>query len=229
VRRSFEVLGARLRVTAWWNGAAADRLLDERHAGLGERAIRFLRACHWLTLPEVTFSEFGERGSIDILGGHEPTRSVLVGEVKGSIGSIEETNRRLDVKERLAWKLGRERFGWKPATVSRVLILPEDSTVRRVVLRHAETMAAAYPARSREFRTWVRHPAGRIAALWFLSEVAGSDRDSTADVGDSSAERARSQPPTVDGITPPETGIRLLSATDDGKRPAYFADLTQDD
>lgn len=38
VRRVFTAAGANARLTAWWNGAAADRLLDERHARLVERA-----------------------------------------------------------------------------------------------------------------------------------------------------------------------------------------------
>jgi transcriptional regulator with XRE-family HTH domain len=175
-RRIHEALGAQLKLRAWWNGAAADRLLDERHAALVERAIRVLTARGWAVLPEVTFSEFGERGSIDIFGGHATSRSLLVGEVKGSIGALEETNRLLDVKTRLAPALAKGRFDWQPASVSRVLILPDDRTVRRIIDRHRGTMAAKYPLRSREFRAWLREPAGSVAAIWFLSEVAGSDR-----------------------------------------------------
>jgi hypothetical protein len=43
----------------------------------------------------------GERGSIDILAAHDACRAVFVGEVKSEWGSMEETNRRLDVKVRL--------------------------------------------------------------------------------------------------------------------------------
>jgi transcriptional regulator with XRE-family HTH domain len=175
-RRVFEALGAQLKVRAWWNGATADRLLDERHAALVERAIRVLSARAWRVLPEVTYSEFGERGSVDIFAGHEPTRCLLVGEVKGSLGSLEETNRLLDVKARLAPKLAADRFDWEPVSVSRVLVLPDDRTVRRIVDRHRETMAAKYPLRSRGFRAWLRAPSGSVAAIWFLSEIAGSDR-----------------------------------------------------
>jgi hypothetical protein len=58
VRQSFAGLSASVRVTSWWNGAAADRLLDDRHAALAERAISvILRGHGWVTLPEVTFSE----------------------------------------------------------------------------------------------------------------------------------------------------------------------------
>ncbi len=54
--------------------------------------------------------------------------------------------------------------------------------MRRVIEKHHETMAAVYPARSREFRAWLKQPSGRIAAIWFLSEVAVSDRIRLASV-----------------------------------------------
>jgi hypothetical protein len=113
---------------------------------------------------------------IDILAGYPTTRVALVAEVKASLGSVEETNRVLDMKERLAAKLVRERFGWRPDVTSRVLILPEDSTLRRLIEKHHETMAAVYPAHSREFRASLKQPSERMAAIWFLSEVAVGDR-----------------------------------------------------
>jgi hypothetical protein len=118
----------------------------------------------------VTFSEYGERGSIDILAWHAATRSLLVCEVKSTLGSLEETSRMLDVKERLAPGIGRRPFGVAASTISRVLILPDDTTVRRIVAAHHATLAATYPARGREFRVWLHAPSGRIRAIWFLSD-----------------------------------------------------------
>lgn len=175
VRRVFAAAGGRAHVTAWWNGAAADRLLDERHAALVERALVVLSARQWLTAVEVSFSEYGERGSMDILGGHLPSRTVVVCEVKTAFGSLEEINRVLDIKERLAPKLALARFGWRPIAVSRLLILPADMTVRRTVDRHRQTMASLYPARSREVRAWLRKPDGPLRGLWFLSEARGRE------------------------------------------------------
>ncbi len=43
-------------------GAALDRLLDQRHAGLVERSIVVQRSYGWRCETEVTFSEYGERG-----------------------------------------------------------------------------------------------------------------------------------------------------------------------
>jgi transcriptional regulator with XRE-family HTH domain len=178
LRSAFGAIGAKVFLNAWWNGAGLDRLLDERHAALVERCVAVLRNQGWRTEVEVTFSVFGERGSIDVLGGHDATRSVVVIEVKASIGSLEETNRTFDLKVRHAHELAEDRFGWRPTTVSRVLVVPEDSTVRRVIRAHAATLESAYPARGRAVRRWLRAPTGRIRGIWFLSEQrAASVRD----------------------------------------------------
>ncbi len=79
--------------------------------------------------------------------------------------------RPLDVKCRLARGIARDRFGWQAAGISRLVVMPEDSTVRRQVTRHARIMDVSLPHRSREVRQWLRSPEGRRAGLWFLSEV----------------------------------------------------------
>jgi hypothetical protein len=124
----------------------------------------------WETTIELTFSEYGERGSIDIFGHRRSARAVAVCEVKSTFGALEELNRSLDVKVRLAPKLCRDRFGWTPDHVARLLIVPEVSSVRRVVAAHRATMDSLYPARSREVRNWLRRPVGSIAGIWFLSD-----------------------------------------------------------
>jgi hypothetical protein len=182
VRSIFESFGARARLTVYWNGAELDRLIDQDHAALVERVVSVLRGLGWTVLTEVTFSEFGERGSIDALAWHEKARIVLVVEVKASWGSVEGTNRSLDAKVRLAPKIGQDRFGITPTAVGRLLVFPDESTHRRVAERHAATLATVYPARGRDVRRWLRRPAGPFAGLWFLSfrsHPAGDDHDSS--------------------------------------------------
>lgn len=176
-RRVFDALGGRARIAVWWRGAAADRLLDERHAALVDRVVRSLAASRWNPHVEVSFAKFGERGSIDVLGLRPQVLGAAVFEIKGSIGSIEEMNRSLDAKLRLAPGIVEERFGWRPELVAKVLVLPADRTVRRIVDRHAATMQAAYPARTVEVRRWLRKPSGNLRGLWFLSEVRDTDSD----------------------------------------------------
>jgi hypothetical protein len=176
IRQILTALGGRARLSVWYHGALAERLLDERHARIGERSMQLIQRREFVTASEVTYSEFGERGSIDVLAGYEATGAALVGEVKATIGSLEDTNRQLDVKVRLGPKIVKATFGWWPKFVARVLIVPDDRTIRRIIDSHSATMSAVYPARSREFRAWLRSPTEPISAIWFLSEVAPGDR-----------------------------------------------------
>lgn len=170
VRRVLDAEGGRARLVPWWNGAAADRLLDERHAQLVERVVATLRALAWRVEVEVSFSEYGERGSIDVFAWHHAERALAVCEVKSAIGSLEETNRALDVKARLAPTVAFDRFGWRPAVIARLLILPRSNTVRRTIDAHASTMATLYPGRGREVRAWLRQPSTPLRAIWFVSD-----------------------------------------------------------
>lgn len=174
-RRIFAAAGGRAHLSVWWNGAAADRILDERHAAIVERVLAVLRRRGWTTAVEVSFSEYGERGSIDVLAAKERQLAVAVCEIKSDVGSLEETNRLLDVKARLAPVIAQKRFAWRPRVVGRILIVPGTSSIRRIVAAHGLTMASAYPAGSREVRAWLRAPIAPIRALWFLSEVGASN------------------------------------------------------
>jgi len=169
IRDHFARLGARARIVVWWNGAALDRLLDEEHASLVERAIALQGRLGWRCAAEVTFSEYGERGSIDIFSAHDQPSAVLVNEVKSDWGSVEETLRRLDVKTRLAPLLAERKFGFRPTSVGRVLILPDTRTARRIAERHTATLATALPDRNREVRAWLRKPSGPLRGLWFVA------------------------------------------------------------
>ena len=152
-----------------WRGGLLDRILDERHAALVERVTALLRASGWEVRVEVSFSHFGERGSFDVLAWHAATRSLVAIEVKSELTAIEATLRAFDIKRRLAGVIARERFGWDPASVSCLLVLPEDSTVRRRIAEHAGTFASAFPTPGSKVRGWLRRPVGSINAVWLSS------------------------------------------------------------
>jgi len=152
-------------------GANEDRLIDERHATLSGGCASWLTSLDWLMRSEVSYSEWGERGSVDLLAWHAATRSLIVIEIKTELASIESTLRKLDEKARLASAIVRP-FGWQPASVSRLLVLPEDRTQRRRVVAHASILEAAYPLRTRAIRTWCKAPAGSMAGLMFLASPA---------------------------------------------------------
>ena len=181
VRRYFARLGAKAQLNISWEGAALDRLLDERHAQVVDAVARVLRGYGFQVMTEYSFNDYGDRGSIDVFGASDEARAVFVGEAKSEWGSLEETLRRQDVKRRLAPKLAAEAFGWSPQAIANVLAFPDESTARRIAVRYNAALGG-YPARSREVRAWLRQPTGNFAGIWFLS-TAGLDRHGNADSG----------------------------------------------
>lgn len=159
-QRIAKALDADMELTLRWRGGWLDRLLDERHAGLVGATADRLGADGWKVQLEVTYSHFGERGSIDLLAFERRTRTLLVGEVKSEIGTAEGTVRKHDEKARLAPRTARERFGWVAQRTARILVLPADSTPRRQVERHAAVFDRAYPLRGRALLAWLRDPSG---------------------------------------------------------------------
>jgi hypothetical protein len=169
VERCLAVLGAELEVRVIYRGAEADRLIDRVHSMIVGRAVAVLRGFGWEARTEVSFSEWGERGSYDILAWHEPSETLLVTEVKSELVTVEGTLRPLDVKLRLAASIARQRFGWQARAVGEVLVLPEDRTARRQVTAAAAVLRAALPNTSRDIRSWLRDPSGAITGIWFIS------------------------------------------------------------
>ena len=120
-------LGASVNVRVLWHGEGLDRLLDAAHATITDMVLRLLRDEGWEVATEVTFNEYGERGSIDILAFHPASRSLVVIEIKSVVPDLGEMLATLDRKVRFAAKVARNR-GWHPDTVSRVLVFPDDRT-----------------------------------------------------------------------------------------------------
>jgi hypothetical protein len=112
---------------------------------------------------------YGERGSIDVLGWHRATGTLLVVEVKSSIASVEELLRRLDAKARLAPAVALERWGVRSQRASRLVVRPEDRTERRRVARQAAVLDQALPDRGRDVSRWLSEPDGGLAGLLFMT------------------------------------------------------------
>jgi transcriptional regulator with XRE-family HTH domain len=169
VRAICGALDARYEGVITWRGGAIDRLLDERHAQLVQTVAARLDRIGWHVDLEVTFNHYGDRGSIDVLATRERSRTALIVEVKTELTAIDETIRRLDVKERLGSTIVIDRHGWRPRSVGRVIALLETSTNRRRVAAHASTFQIAFPARGSEMWSWLRQPLGRVSGLLVLS------------------------------------------------------------
>ncbi len=102
VRRLAASLEADLEMRLRWRGEGLDRLMDQAHAGLVERVVRLLQDEGWETAVEVSFSIFGERGSMDVLARHGRTGAFLVVEVKSVVPDSQAMLHALDRKTRLA-------------------------------------------------------------------------------------------------------------------------------
>jgi transcriptional regulator with XRE-family HTH domain len=111
-------LGATVDVRLRWNAEGLDRLLDEAHARLVDAFVLVLRASGWEVAVEVSFSMWGERGSIDIMAFHRATGIVLVVEVKSVVPDSQAALHGLDRKARLAPEIAGER-GWNCRGVAR--------------------------------------------------------------------------------------------------------------
>src|SRR5687768_11921817 len=102
LRRICEPLDVDLHVYGRWRGGELDRLLDAGHAALQSTFKELLEIAGWIVRAEVTFSRFGERGSIDLLAFHLASGTLLVIEIKTMIADVQGLLRPIDMKVRLA-------------------------------------------------------------------------------------------------------------------------------
>ena len=207
LRAVAQALDARMEVDLCWKGGALDRLLDERHAALVGATVSMLAHRGWRTQVEVSYSHFGERGSIDVVGWHVESDTLLVVEVKTELVSVEATLRKLDEKVRLApvvvpWpdtqsaSVADQLPPRRPRSIGRLLLLPATTTSRRRVARHAPVLDTALPMRGEEIRGWLRRPTGAAAGI-ILIEMAPHIRGADARSGAASPHRVRSAAPRL--------------------------------
>jgi transcriptional regulator with XRE-family HTH domain len=174
IRAIGEAVGVLIDLQPRWRGGELDRLLGARHSALHEAvATRFANLPGWTAVPEVTFSEYGERGAIDVLAWHAPTRTLLVIELKTELVDVQELLGTLDRKRRLARKIAGDR-GWHPTEVGVWVILAGHRTNRRRVDEHRTVLRAALPADGRTMNAWLLAPRGPVAALSFWPYSTGA-------------------------------------------------------
>jgi transcriptional regulator with XRE-family HTH domain len=162
-----EALDGQLDLDFRWRGADLDRLVDADHAAVQAALTALYRRASWETAVEATFSQFGERGSIDVLAWHPGTSQVAVNEVKVTVPEAGTTLEGLDRKARLAPLVARDQ-GWTCHGVSRFLVVADRSTARRRVAA-ATVFDAALPLRGAACTDWIRSPNQPVKGLFFLS------------------------------------------------------------
>lgn len=170
-RRIARALEISLSFEPRWRGGESARLLDADHAATVNDIVRILRAGGWEVAVEYTFNHVGERGALDIVAWHAPSRCLLLVEVKSRLLDTQATLATLDRKARLVPMLLARDRGWTAASVGVVLAMPGSTANRSAVARHAATFASALPDRAAAVRSWLRRPRGRLAAVWFLSNT----------------------------------------------------------
>lgn len=180
LRKVAATLEMRLVVEPRWRGAAVDRVVSSRHASMTEAVARILVDAGWDVRPEVSFNHFGERGVVDLVAWHAPTRTVLLVELKTELVDPNDLLAVTDRRRRLAVEIARP-FGWQPEVVGQWIVVAENRTNRRRLAAVRTAIRAAFPADGRAIAGWLAHPAGPLSALWFLTDtVHGSGRQPRA-------------------------------------------------
>jgi len=182
VRNLGAALDIRVDVVPRWRGGDLDRLLNRRHSQLHASVAHAFRTRWpaWTLVPEASFSIYGERGVIDVLGWHPGRRSVLVIELKTQIVDLNELLGTLDRKRRLGRRVASDR-GWDPLSVSAWLIVAGGRTNRRHVHDHADTIELALPDGRSRIERWLKDPVGAVAGWSFWPDIpGGTGRHATA-------------------------------------------------
>ena len=182
VRRCLAVMDAQLDLTL--RGVPGrDALLDEWHARLQAAWAKRLDRASWRCWPEHSFSHFGERGRVDLLAWHAPSRCLLVVEIKTRLVDAQDLLGTLDAKVRLAPVMARELGLPVPARVVRMIVFSESMTTRRAVQRLAP-LFNGFELRGAAALAWLSQPQGGSGLLLF-------SRATGRRVSDSSPHRVR--------------------------------------
>lgn len=168
VRRVSKALEIYVALVARSRGGEVDRLADRDHAALAEAFVRWLVALGWEVRPEVAFFYRGERGIVDLVAWHAPTRSLLLIELKTRIVEVGRLLMVLEQRHRLGREIAAS-LGWMPATVSSVLVLLETVSNHRRLAEHRELFRASLPVDGRSVRPWLKRPGEAIRGVMFLS------------------------------------------------------------
>ena len=167
LRQHGQALGIRLELEL--RGPASDLLRDDEHAAVVDHLKGQLESLGWEATVEASFSEYGERGRIDLFAYHPGRRALLVVEVKTAIFDAQELLGSLDIKERLAATVARKR-GWRPAAVGVLLAITRtDANERRI--NRLPRLFGGFATRGTVARAWLANPVGPARMLLFVSSA----------------------------------------------------------
>ncbi len=192
IRRVSAGLDMRVDLAPRWRGGDLDRVIAAGHAALADAVVADLARRGWSARPEVTFSIWGERGSIDVLAYHPVPRALLVLELKTELADPQGLIAQVDRYRRLAPRIAIS-MGWAPAIIGTWVVVAESTVNRRRSASHRALLRAAFPAGGRDIAVWMARPNAPIAALSFRP------------IPRQLAMRRRVRPRTVPADQPPAT------------------------
>lgn len=172
VRRHAAALDLRLEWKLIGRGADLARAIDEEHAAIVEILAAWLRGLRLEVVVEASFSVYGERGRVDLLAFDSRTGILYLVEVKTELSDLGNVLGVIDVRQRLAARLGSDR-GWRVAAAASILALADTPHNRRIVGAHRATFAD-WP--SSRFDGRRPPPGARRQILWIPSSAAGRHR-----------------------------------------------------
>lgn len=151
-------------------GAGVARLLDEEHAAIVETMAAALAGAGWQVEAESSYSEYGERGRIDLLAFDASTKLLAVVEVKTELADLQDLFGSLNAKVRLAPGIGQRR-AWQASRVVSVLAVAATAANRSVVAAHPALFS---PFEHRWFRGQrLPRVGGDRLLLWIPAAAAG--------------------------------------------------------
>ena len=202
------VFGLRVDVRMIGRSGSLMRLSDEEHARIVEIVAAWFREHGFLIVPEASFSEWGERGRIDLLAYYPAAGALVIVEVKTQLLDLQDLFGSLNVKERLSATIA-ERRGWKVSRCVTVLAVANTAANRTVVREHPSLFAEFDSRRltiaglrlGRRIIHWVRADGG--VGSWLAGRQRVSRRRATshlrrltASASPETVSRAGQLPPT---------------------------------
>ena len=165
LRQHAHALGVRVELEL--RGSASDLLRDEEHATVVSHLKTALESLHWEVAVEFSYSEFGERGRVDLFAFHPARRTLLIAEIKTGIFDAQDMLGSLDIKHRLGPVLARRR-GWRPSHIGILLAITRTTANERKVHRLAP-LFSGFDVRGPQARAWFADPASGARLLVFVA------------------------------------------------------------
>lgn len=173
LERHAAVFDLRVEVRLVGRGGDLARLADEEHAAIIESLAAWFQDHGYVTEPEASFSEWGERGRIDLLAFDRRTGTLVIVEVKTQLVDLQDLFGALNIRMRLSHAMAARR-GWRIQRAA-IILAVADTAANRAIVRAHRTLFDGFDGRrlstvalgrnGGRVLHWVR-PAAASRQLW---------------------------------------------------------------